>query len=92
LADQLENAVAVWLRGPQNDDSRGLVRRIGADISKVEIQREQYTVLAPALFVHQRVHFTLKPLVKYGVALVTAGTKEVCCLSGEVLVDLAAHR
>ena len=47
LADQPEDSVAVRLGQPNDDDSRGLVRRIGADIREVEIQRQQYPAFTP---------------------------------------------
>ena len=48
LADQPEDAVAVWRTWPKHDDSRGLVGRIGANIREVEIQGQQDPVLESA--------------------------------------------
>ena len=91
LADQAEDLVAVRLSWTNDDDSRGLVWRIGADIGEVEIQRQEYPALALALQIHASVRLAHEALVEYGVTLVTAGMEDVSGFDGEVLIDLAAH-
>ena len=67
------------------------VWRIGANVGKVEIQRNQGPRFVAADAGHIGVRLTDHLLVVNGCRLVSGGVQQLRCFDGQILVDLESH-
>jgi len=78
-------------RGPEQDDARVGLGRIGAYVSDALVQCEEHAGLAPDEIEHHVVRRPDQPLVAEPVGLVTRRAKVVQQFYWEILVELEPH-
>jgi len=86
-----QHVLLVRLRRTENNDPRIFGRRVGAQISEIEIEREKRAALRSACVDHPLVRGAGEGLVVDCLAVMTRLPQECRGIDREVLIDLATH-
>ena len=79
------------IRKPQYDDPRIFLWRIGAEIGKIGVERDQYLAFCFAGSCYFRIGFSTQALVEDRGHLVSGIRENSCRIFGNVLIELDVH-